>query len=119
MEEFLARVAAMSFHAWLNFLIAGTTMLVALGAANKMNKDTEVTIVIAFATVGAGMLGTMLGYFSPDRWQLSFDTILYGGVLSLLIGTRRRTIWMKPEWMPRFSLWVSALTWATFFWTAH
>lgn len=116
---FVGRIVAMSVHAWINFFLALAGALVALGAANRMSIETERTIILAFVTLGAGLLGGCMSYFMPERWQLGFDTLLYGGVLALLVGTRRRTIWLDPRWMPVVSVWSTILTWAVFFGTVH
>jgi len=110
----LARVAGLSPHEWLNLTLAALAMLVAFGAVNRMTCDTPRTIKVSFVTVGAGLIGVCLGYFAPDRWQLPFDTVLFGGLLALLVGTRRQTIWLHPRWMPLVSGWCSVLTWVVF-----
>jgi len=120
---FTARIGAvvsellpdLSWVQWVNAGIATAGALVGLGAANRMSPRTECTIIISFFTVGAGMVGYALGTLLPDRWQQACDTVLLGGMLALLIGTRRHTIWIPPEWMPRFSYAVSITTWVVFF----
>lgn len=104
-------------HTWLNVACYVSVALVAFGAANRMSKQTECTIIVSFATVGAGAIAWAIGAFLPNEWEQAFDTLFVGGVLALLIGTRRQTIWIKPEWMPRMSISVSAVTWIAFFCT--
>lgn len=99
----------------LNIALAVVGALVAFGAANRMNKHTEMTIAISFATVGAGLIGFALADLWPNGWQETCDTLLLGGIVSLLIGTRRQTIWIPPRWMPRLSYAVAAATWLAFF----
>lgn len=106
----------LGLHSWLNFVIAVIGALVALGAANRMSPKTECTIIFAFATVGVGFIAWAIGTFLPDSWQQAFETLLLGGVVALLIGTRRQTIWLAPTWMPRISIAVSVVTWIAFFW---
>lgn len=99
----------------INVVLALAGALVALGAANRMSRSTERTIIIAFTTVGAGLIGFALATVWPNKWQAACDTLLLGGILALLIGTRKATIWIPPAWMPRISYGVSAVTWVAFF----
>lgn len=115
MDQLLDHISRVSIHGWLNFVLAFFGALVALGAANRMNKETEMTILCAFVTVGVGMVAQAIGTMLPDSWNDAFDTLLLGGLISLLVGTRRRTIWMRPEIMPKISAAVCALTWVVFF----
>lgn len=110
-----ALVPDLTWVQWANAGIATAGALVGLGAANRMNTRTECTIIISFFTVGAGLIGYALGTLLPDRWQQACDTVLLGGILALLIGTRRHTIWIPPELMPKFSYGVSVATWIIFF----
>ena len=102
-------------HDFLNFVIAFLGALVAFGAANRMTRATECTIIVAFATVGTGLTAAAISTFFPQSWEKAFETLLLGGVVALLIGTRRQTIWIRPAWMPWLSLGVSAVTWVAFF----
>lgn len=88
--------------------------LVALGAVNRMNRHTECTIIISFLTTGAGLVGYFLGALFPGKWTLSCDFLLVGGVAAIMIGSRKRTIWIEPELMPWISLAVSGVSWAAF-----
>ena len=97
-----------------NALLAAAGALVALGAVNQMDRETEQTIIFAFATTAAGLIGFALGHFLPDRWQTACFTLLVGGIAALLVGTRRRTVWLPPAWMPRISGGLSAATWLGF-----
>lgn len=99
----------------LNVLLAMFGALVALGAANRMSRTTERTIIVSFTTTGAGLIGFALGNVWPGGWQPACDTLLLGGVVALLVGTRKATIWLPPEWMPAISYGVSAVTWVAFF----
>ena len=102
---------------WVNVALATAGALVAIGAVNRMSRETELPIIAAFATVGAGLIGYTLGSFAPARWQHGMDTVLLGGLLALLVGTRRQTIWLPPRWMPIISAFVSVGTWLLFFWS--
>src|SRR4051812_24172882 len=104
MDQLFEHINHVSVHEWLNFALALFAALVSLGAANRMNRETEFTIICAFVTVGVGLVAQALGTFVPTSWNAAFDTLLLGGIGSLLIGTRRRTIWMKPELMPKISV---------------
>lgn len=97
-----------------NALLAGFGALVAAGAINRMDKSTECTIIFAFATTGSGLIGFVLGHFMPEMWQTACYTLLVGGISALIVGTRRRTKWLPPDWMPRISGGLSAATWLGF-----
>lgn len=112
----IAVLAAITLQAWINIGLSIVGSLVAFGAANRMSKETECTVIFAFSTVGAGYVAWCISSFMPSTWQSPFDTLLLGGVVSLLIGTRKQTIWIAPAWMPRLSLLASGLTWLSFFW---
>ena len=99
----------------LNVVLAIGGALVAFGAANRMDKHTELTIALSFATVGAGLIGYAITSFWPHHWEAACDTLLLGGIGSLLVGTRRQTIWIPPRWMPRISYAVAGATWFAFF----
>lgn len=115
MNALVQNISAVGLHGWLNFAIALFAALVAFGAANRMNRETEITIICAFVTVGVGLFAQAVGVLLPQSWDDAFDTLLLGGVGSLLIGTRRRTIWLRPELMPRISIGVCIITWLAFF----
>lgn len=112
---FLEHAAAVPLQGWLNLVFAVAGALVAFGAIVRMSGDTERPIIFAFVTVGSGLIGQGLTNFVPDQWELSFDTLLYGGILALLVGTRRQTIALPKEWMPVISLCTSGATWCIFF----
>ena len=95
----------------LNIGLAVMGVLVAFGAVHRMSAETECPIILAFVTVASGLGGQILGALA---WQGVFDTLLFGGVTALMIGTRRQTVWISPDWMPRVSLAVSLLSWAAF-----
>jgi hypothetical protein len=99
-----------------NLALAIAGVLIALGAINRMSRQTECTIILSFATVAAGLTGYALGSLMPDAWQRACDTLWLGGVAALLAGSRRQTIWLAPQWMPKISLGISVVTWLFFFW---
>lgn len=98
-----------------NAILAAAGVLVAFGALHRMNKKTECIIILAFVTVAIGLLGQIPAALTHSYWQPVFDTLLFGGALALMIGTRRQTIWISPDWMPTISLAVSLVAWAVFF----
>ncbi len=102
----------------LNVVLAFLGTLVAFGALHRMTPKTECTIIFAFALTAAGLagqgLGAILEWLGRDAWQPAFDTLIYGGATALMIGTRRQTIWLQPDWMPRLSLLVSSITLVAF-----
>lgn len=116
MNAFLAHMAQFDAHVWVNVAIAVLGAFVAFGAVNRMTPETECTIIISFATVGVGLTAWAIGSVSPSpEWVHAYDTLLLGGVVALIIGTRRRTIWIQPRWMPLLSISVSGVTWLAFF----
>lgn len=115
MTTIFAAAAGVTLFGWFNIILAALGALVSLGAANRMTVKTECTIKIAFATVGVGCIAWVVGTFAPDKWQTPFETLLLGGIVALLIGTRKQTIWLAPGWMPWISISVSAATWIAFF----
>jgi hypothetical protein len=100
---------------WVNIIIAIIGALVALGAANRMTASTDGPIKVAFALVGAGLITYGAGSVFPATWRHACDTVLLGGIVALIVGTRKQTIWLPPSWMPRLSYGVSAATAITFF----
>lgn len=100
---------------WVNAAIAFAGALVALGAVNRMTDATDGCIRVAFALTGAGLIGYGASTIWPESWRHACDTVLIGGLVALLIGTRKHTIWLPPAWMPRLSYAVSAGTVVTFF----
>lgn len=115
----IERASVIGAHQWLNIAFAFAGALVAFGAINRMNRHTDKPIAFAFVTMGTGLLGAVFSYFSPERWEIAFDTLIFGGALALLIGTRRHTIWMDPKWMPPTSVGATFITWAAFFLTVR
>lgn len=102
----------------LNVTLAVLGTLVAFGALHRMSPKTECTIIFAFTLTAVGLIGhwagPLLAYLGRDAWQPAFHTLLFGGVTSLMIGTRKQTIWLQPHWMPRISVLVSAVTLGAF-----
>lgn len=114
-QNFIDLAPAQHFNAAMALL----AFLAALGAANKMNKETERTIIFAFATTAAGLLGYVITTFFPSSYETALDSLLLGGVGAMVVGSRRRTVWLPPEWMPRFSASISGLTWVFFLFCVH
>lgn len=108
-------VGSLGWLEWVNLLLLIGGALVVLGAVERMTQETPLTIKVGFVTVGAGLLGEAILYLLPSLWQEPIDTVLYGGIVALVIGTRRRTICIDPRWMPMLSGLVSAGTWLLFF----
>jgi hypothetical protein len=98
----------------INVCIALVGAMIALGAVNRMTDSTDRPIRLAFALVGAGLITYGLGTLFPDTWRHACDTVLLGGIAALIVATRKHTIWLPPEWMPRISYAISAGTMATF-----
>lgn len=115
LSSFLSTLEAMTPAMWFNAVLAAVGAVVAFGASNRMNKSTECTVIVAFATLGSGLVGYAIGTFLPDNWEQAFDTLLLGGAAALMIGSRKQTMWVAPTWMPRISLGVSIATWIAFF----
>lgn len=110
----LAKWSGLAFIQKANVLIAVVGVGVAGGAINRMSRQTECTIIFAFSTVAAGLVGYALGAVLPDRWEAACDTLLLGGIVALVAGSRKQTIWIAPQWMPKISAGISAATWFLF-----
>lgn len=115
LNSFLSTLEAMTPAMWFNAVLSAVGAAVAFGASNRMSRETECTVIVAFATLGAGLVGYAIGTFLPSSWEQAFDTLLLGGAAALMIGSRKQTIWLTPAWMPQISLAVSAATWLAFF----
>lgn len=98
-----------------NAVLALGGVLVGFGAMHKMDKKTERPIILAFTTVCVGLLGQIPASLTHSYWQPVCDTLLFGGAASLMVGTRKRTIWLSPKWMPWVSLGISVAAWTVFF----
>lgn len=110
----------------MNGALAGAGAFAVLIAVNHMGPQTSRAIRCAFVTTGAGLLGeclssvpALLAYFGLRsrilfEWQLAYDSLLYGGVLALLIGSRRMPVLLPERWVGRLSLAVTLVTWAIF-----
>lgn len=109
-----ARGGDMNALQWLNFLLCLAGLVVALFVAFRMRKDTELQIVLSFATIAAGLGGNALGYFRPGDWQEAFYTLQYGGLLALMIGTRKSPNWVAPRWIRPISISVTMGVWCAF-----
>lgn len=114
MAEYIRHWEHFTWVHWALITISLLGCLVALGAVNRMNRHTERTIIISFLTTGAGLVGYFLGTLFPGKWMLACDFLLVGGVTAIMIGSRKRTIWIEPELMPWISLSVSVVSWAAF-----
>ena len=111
----VVRLASMSFLEHLNAAGAVVGVLIAAGAINRMTKDTECTIIFSFVTTLVGLAGYAITSFRPTSWERAFDTLLIFGIAAVLVGTRKRTTWVKPELMPRISVGLSFAAWISFF----
>lgn len=115
LSNFMATLGGLCWVQWINLLIAIAGVLIVLGACNRMTWQTDGCIRAAFGLVAAGLFGYGLSHFTPDSYRYACDTVLLGGIVALVIGTRKQTIWIPPAWMPRLSYATSALTVVTFF----
>jgi uncharacterized membrane protein YwzB len=93
----------------LNSLIALAIAFVALGSIKCMNGITPHSLRAAMVMVFVGAGGQALG-FAAGAWDHYLDTLLYGGILALLIGNRRAPVWIPPAWSPRLAIITSMVT---------
>jgi hypothetical protein len=105
----------MSWVDKLNILLAIVGAGAAFGACNRMSRETPCEIIVAFVTSGTGLIGFALAPLLSAGVQSACDTLLIGGVAALIIGTRRQTVWVRPQVMPYLSCIVSGATWVAFF----
>jgi hypothetical protein len=84
-----------------------TAMLTTLRAAETR------ALVCGLVTTAVGCFGYVLAQLL-DRWQVSFDLLLFGGLLSLLLASRR-----QDEAHAMQSLGVTATIWVAFLLTAQ
>lgn len=99
---------------WINAAICLAVVVVTFFALVRMRKETELQILLAFPTMAAGMLGAVVGYFRPGDWQAACDTMLFGGVLALMIGSRKNPNWIEPRWIRPIAIGVLMATWGAF-----
>lgn len=97
-----------------NVFLAITGALVAFGSINRMENGTGRAIRCAFATTCAGLLGAAISTLLPEHWQVSVDTLLYGGILALLIASRRRPAVIREHWVTPISFSITVSTWGLF-----
>lgn len=100
---------------WLNAMLCVAGVLATLAAINRMTIDTEPQIVLSFVIIAVGLLGAVWAYFHPGDWLACFDTLIYGGFLALIVGTRRRTKWLDPRWIRPISVAISLAVGVAFF----
>lgn len=87
-----------------NALIASIICLVAIGLITSMNGITPHSIRVAIVLIMVGAGGQAIG-FASGAWDHYLDTLLYGGILSLLIANRRAPSCMPAGLSNRLALW--------------
>jgi hypothetical protein len=92
-----------------NVLMAGVIALVAIGSIGAMNGATSNAVRMAVLMIMVGAGGQVIGW-AATQWDNYLDTILYGGVLTLLVSTRRGPVLASPAWASRLSLAIVAVT---------
>jgi hypothetical protein len=83
-----------------------TSMLAGLHSADTM------AVACSFITLTAGLAGQIIGQVL-GKWQASFDTVLFAGILALLVANRRQPA-VHAQRAP-ISLAITALAWLVFF----
>jgi hypothetical protein len=83
----------MTVNSWL----AGVIALVALGGVARMTARTNCAVrwAVLLLMVSAG--GQWLG-FATGVWDHYLDTMLYGGILALLLANQRQPQWVIDTW---------------------
>jgi uncharacterized membrane protein YeaQ/YmgE (transglycosylase-associated protein family) len=97
-----------------NVFLAVSGALVTFGALNRMETGTCRAIRCAFATTCAGLLGAAISTLLPEHWQVSVDTLLYGGILALLVASGRRAGMIREQWVTPISFSITVSTWGLF-----
>ena len=72
----------------INSWIAGVICLVAIGSIRCMNGVTPHAVRAGIVMIMAGAGGQALGFLA-GAWDHYLDTLLYGGLLTLLLANRR------------------------------
>lgn len=98
----------------LNLLLCLSGFSVAFFIGVRMRSETEAHIVGSFATLGAGLLGTAVAFVRPGDWQAACDTLLYGGALAMMIGSRKNPHWVAPRWIRPITVSVLLAVWGAF-----
>ena len=99
----------------LNVLFAAIAALAAFGSLNKMDRGTaSFAMKWTFATLGAAMFGQVFILLFPEKWQLAINTLAYGGVAALLIGSQRAGLIMPPSWIRPAVMTALGVTWVAF-----
>jgi hypothetical protein len=89
---------------WRESILAGLRSMETMGLA------------CALVTLAAGLLGQAFGQLAGN-WQNAFDTLMFGGVLAVLIANRRGAVF--GEYKHAASWVVTATCWVAFFARAH
>jgi hypothetical protein len=87
----------------LNSWMAGAIALVSLGSIACMNGTTCHAVRLAILALLIGGAGQALGFAFSD-WDHYLDTILYAGILALLVSNRRGPKWIPSTWSPLLAI---------------
>lgn len=85
-------------------------------SAGIRSADT-MAVACAFVTLASGLAGQAFGEIAGS-WQNGFDTLAFGGILSLLVSNRRSGPFVDG-FKHAASLGITALCWILFFARAH
>lgn len=113
LDPVIAHLVSLTALEWVNGVLALLAAGVAFGSINLMNKETvERGVACAFVTFAAGCLGYALPGLFPLDWGASFDTLLLGGALALLLANRRVSL---GKIVGKLSISVTVGSWMVFF----
>lgn len=85
-----------------NSVFAFVIFLVGACSVARMDASTVNSVRVAIIMVMIGGLGQAMG-FASDGWAPWLDTILYGGILTLLLANRRSPQLVTVVWASRFA----------------
>ena len=113
LEPVVAHLVSLTALEWVNGVLAVLAAGIAFGSINLMNKETvERGVACAFVTFAVGCLGYALPGLLPVAWGPSFDTLLLGGALALLLANRRVSL---GKIVGKLSMGVTVGSWLVFF----
>lgn len=100
----------------INVVCALLAAAVAFASLNKMNGLPDKAVRCGIVTFAAGLLGAAIG--TVNHWRPIFDTVLLGGALAMLLGSRRGPGFLDANMRAGLSLVVTTGSWLLFLWRA-
>jgi hypothetical protein len=94
----------------INTALAVLLAVIAFSSLNKMSLSTDCTVRFAIALIFIGALGQAGGELL-GKWDRYVDTLLYGGLIALLLANHRRTpTGLGTRWSRPLSFLAAAVT---------